>query len=414
MASVIKTSQILANELLFSFKNSAGLTRSIDHQFEKKFGKAGAKIGSSLDLRDPVQVTSEDGQAITPQSIEERIRTLRLNQHYTVSWAYDQEEGALSVDQWMERHGKPAIQKLANRWDLYLMQLAYQSTGHYVGTPNTAPTTGKIFSQARAFIQKYGGPPADDMIIVIDPDTQTEAVDLSKLFFNSQPQLKRQYEDGNMGRANGFNWHMSQNVRRHTVGALGGTPLVKGAAQTGSNLLTDGWTASTAVLKRGDSIRLLGTATATNGVYGVNPITKETLPDLENFVVTADVTSDASGNATIPISPQIEVAGAYQTVSNVPVDNAIIQIFAHATSYASKVSSENLAIHPKAITAAVFPLPVPSDVIMGETAYDEEHGIGVSFWRASDITSGKTITRVDFLGGAVVTHPEWICRILGA
>ena len=416
MANLVKVSQIIANELLMEFINSSGLTRMVDHQFEKKFGKAGAKIGASLELRDPVIGTSSTGQAITPQGIEERTRFLRLDQHFNSSWEYTQEEGALEVDHWMERHGKPHVQKLANDFDLYLMRLAYQSTGLFVGTPNTAVATFKTFGQARDMIQKYGAPPGEDVVMVIDPDTQVEAIDLSKLFYNSQPQIKKQYEDGNIGRALGFNIHMSQNVRRHTVGALGGTPLVKGASQTGSSLLTDGWSASiTGVLKQGDSIRLLGVAAAVAGtVYGVNRITKENLPDQQDFVVTADVNSDASGNATIPISPSIEVSGRYQKVSGSPVDNGVIQIFRHASSYAGKVSAENLAIHPKAITAAVFPLPVPGDALFGETAYDEDHGVGVSFWRASDIMSGKTITRVDLLCGATVTHEEWICRILGA
>jgi len=47
MANLVKVSQIIANELLMEFINSSGLTRMVDHQFEKKFGKAGAKIGAS-------------------------------------------------------------------------------------------------------------------------------------------------------------------------------------------------------------------------------------------------------------------------------------------------------------------------------------------------------------------------------
>jgi len=83
------------------------------------------------------------------------------------------------------------------------------------------------------------------------------------------------------------------------LGAGGGTPLVKGASQTGSSLDTDGWPASTVVLKAGDWITLAGITQA--------------------FRVTSNVTSDGSGNATIPITPQIISGGS-------PSDNAAITL----------------------------------------------------------------------------------------
>lgn len=69
------------------------------------------------------------------------------------------------------------------------------------------------------------------------------------------------------------------------LGAGGGTPLVNGASQTGSSIITDGWPASTAILKAGDFIRFDSLSRA--------------------FEVTADVSSDGSGNATISINPTI-------------------------------------------------------------------------------------------------------------
>ena len=416
MANTFKnTAQVAVNKVLMEFKNASGLSRFVDRSFEKKFGKAGAKIGSSLEVLDEVMAPSSGtGSAITPGSVTERTRTLTLNQRLNQAWAYTVDEDALNVDQWMERHGKPRAQRLANDWDLFLMQLAYQSTGLYIGVPNTAISTFKMFGQARAQIDRFAPPPGDK-VLIMDPDTQVEAIDLSKGLFHPTD-IEGQYREGNMSKVAGFKPHMSQNVRRHTVGPLGGTPLVKGATQSGASIATDGWTASAANrLKKGDSVRFLSSSGSTTGaVYGVNPITKEILPEPRAFVLTADADSDSSGNLTLTIDPPITVTGVYQTTDIIPADNAVIQIFQHASSYASKVSAENLALHPMAITAAVFPLPVPDDAMAGATAYDEDMGIGVSLWRASDIRTGEIITRLDLLAGAVVRHPEWICRILGA
>lgn len=67
-----------------------------------------------------------------------------------------------------------------------------------------------------------------------------------------------------------------------------GTPLVNGAGQTGSSLVTDGWTVSTTgILKAGDWIQLGSGSTTTL------------------HKVLDDVNSDGSGNATLEIFPSL-------------------------------------------------------------------------------------------------------------
>ena len=72
-------------------------------------------------------------------------------------------------------------------------------------------------------------------------------------------------------------------------GAAGGTPLVNGASQTGTSLITDGWPNSTLVLKAGDYIELA------NG---------------ELKMITVDATSNGSGQVTLSISPAIRTSPA--------------------------------------------------------------------------------------------------------
>lgn len=77
-----------------------------------------------------------------------------------------------------------------------------------------------------------------------------------------------------------------------------GTPVIAGADQTGISLATSGWTASTLVLKEGDQLSYL----STDGLFRMH-------------VVTADVTSDSSGLAAVPILPPMR---------NPPVDGGAI------------------------------------------------------------------------------------------
>jgi len=81
-------------------------------------------------------------------------------------------------------------------------------------------------------------------------------------------------------------------------GALGGTPLVNGASQTGTSLITDGWPNSTLVLKAGDLISY------DNGTYK------------ELKMVTSDATTNGSGEVTLSIMPEIHTA---------PANNAAIE-----------------------------------------------------------------------------------------
>lgn len=81
-------------------------------------------------------------------------------------------------------------------------------------------------------------------------------------------------------------------------GIATGTPLVKGASQTGKTLDTDGWTASkTGILKAGDYIQL-GSGSSSR-----------------LHMVVTDADSDASGNATLDIWPNLRTS---------PADNAAI------------------------------------------------------------------------------------------
>lgn len=74
-------------------------------------------------------------------------------------------------------------------------------------------------------------------------------------------------------------------------GIATGTPLVKGASQTGNSLVTDGWTpTTTGVLLRGDKFQI---GTRLYGVMG-----------------TGDVDSDGSGDATIDIWPRLRESPA--------------------------------------------------------------------------------------------------------
>jgi hypothetical protein len=202
-----------------------------------------------------------------------------------------------------------------------------------------------------------------------------------------------------MGRAAGFDWYMDQNCPTHTVGAWIGAPLVNGV-QTGSSLITDGWTGSvTGLLKKGDIFTI-------TGVYKVNPQSRQSTGSLMQFLVTQDVDS-TSGNATIPIYPAIIPGGQFQNVDSAPADNAPITVLGAA----STVSPQGLAFHQDAFTLACADLPLPRGVDMAARVSDKQLGLSIRMVRAYDISLDRFPCRLDVLVGWAALRPELACRI---
>jgi hypothetical protein len=107
-----------------------------------------------------------------------------------------------------------------------------------------------------------------------------------------------------------------------------GTPLVYGASQTGSELVTDGWTTSTTgILKAGDWIQL-GSASASR-----------------LYKVLNDVNSDASGIATLDIWPNLRSS---------PADNAQITVIAPKGQWRLASNEVNYSIDEASIYGITF------------------------------------------------------------
>lgn len=98
------------------------------------------------------------------------------------------------------------------------------------------------------------------------------------------------------------------------IGTYTGTPLVKGAAQTGSSLMTDGWD-NGITLKAGNYIQL-GSGAATR----LHKIVK-------------DVTVDGSGNATLDLWPALRESPADNDAITISGCKGTFRLAANDTSW---------------------------------------------------------------------------------
>ena len=124
-------------------------------------------------------------------------------------------------------------------------------------------------------------------------------------------------------------------------------------------------------------------------------------------MVTADVSSDGSGNLTAAISPAITSSGAFQTVDALPADNSALTI----VGTASQQSPQGILHHRDAFTLAMADLPLPQGTDMAARVSDPQLGMSIRMIRDYDITTDKFPCRLDVLFGWAALRPELACRI---
>jgi hypothetical protein len=401
MANTLLNISMITLEALRLIENNLTFTKGVMREYDDSFGQSGAKIGDTLNIRKPARYIGRTGAALSTEDLTETSIPLQLNVQRGVDVVFTSKELTLNIDQFKGRVLAPAVANIANGIDRDGITMAELATYNLVGTPGTVPNALLTYLQAGAKLDYMGCPRDGQRSVVIDPLQQATIVDALKGLFQSSDQIKDQYESGNMGRTAGFKWSMDQNIVAQTVGPLGGTPAVNGASQTGSSLVTNGWTAAAAArLNAGDVFTIAG-------VFSVNPQSRASTGQLQQFVVTAAVSSDASGNATIPISPAITPSGQFQNVTASPASGALLTVVGTAgTSYV-----QGLAYHKEAFTFACADLQMPKGVDMAARMSDPKLGMSLRLVRAYNINNDTFPCRFDILYGWKALYPEWSCRI---
>jgi hypothetical protein len=408
-SNTILSDSVILKETLMRLKNSLVFTKNVSAEYGEEFAQKGAKKGDTVNIRKPVRYETTTGVTLNIQDTEETSIPLVVDKQYHVGMAFTQKDRALSIDKFAERYIDPAVEQLGGTIDANFYSDMYKAVFHSVGVPSATalPSTLNGFVQAKAKIAKAGGPKGV-YSAVVDPLVEASMVDGLKGLFQSADKIAEQYESGMMGMAGGCKFMMSQSVANHTVGALGGTPVMNGTTAAGAQtLVTNGWTSSVANrLKKGDVITV-------DGVYAVNPITRQSTGQLAQFAVTADTSSDGSGNLTIPIDRAIYASGKNQNVDALPLTSAAIKIFGHASSYASVVCPQNLVFHKSAFAFASVDYELPDEGVKATRAVDKESGLSLTMTSQFDIVNYRNIRRIDFLGGWKCIYPELAARVVG-
>lgn len=392
-----KAMDVLENNLVF--------TKFVNRQYDDQFRETGAKIGDTANIRIPGFYSVRTGPVAVPQGYNDTFKPVVLTQK-GVDLSFTTKELRLNVedgDAFTTNVLNPMIAPLANQIDqdgLGLLSQIYQAAG----TPGTPPTDLSTFLTGGAILDEAAVPRDGEWAAIMSPRTQSSIINGLKTLFNPNDDIAEQYKNGTMGRlAAGFKFSMDQNIPTQTFGPLGGTPLVNTAPADGDTTLsTKGWTAAAAArLNKGDIITIAG-------VNKVNPVSKADTGQLQQFVVTANFSSDGSGNGTVSLSPAFTLTGPLQNITALPAANAAITPLATANA----VSPTNIVFHKDAFGLICVDLPKPDGVEVARVR-SKKLNIALRMIKWYNGTQDTELYRLDVLYGWGILRPRHACRVQG-
>jgi hypothetical protein len=411
MSNALLTPDTIAAEALIQLENNLVMGNLVYRDLESNFEEA--QIGSTVRIRRPVQFTVRSGATAAVQDVEEGNTSLVVNNQKGVDFQFLSSDLSLSIDKFSERYITPAMIQISNKIDADLLTEATNATYNWVGTAGTTITTFQGFAKGPERLDIMAVPDDGNRNAVLCP---TDKWGLVGGFANGanffQPDVaKTALTKAKLPVLGNVNAYASQNVVAHTVGALGGTPAVNGANQNVTyasckttwtqSLITNGWTAAAANrFKAGDVFTIAG-------VNMVNPVSKVDTGILQQFTVTADAASDASGNLTATISPPMIITGPYQTVTAAPSATALITV----KGTASTAYNSNLVFHKNAFALACVPMVLPDGA--AKKGRYTRNGFSVRLVCTYDGVNDLNFWRFDVLYGVKCIDPRLATRLSG-
>ena len=408
MANVTITPDIIAAKAIDILDNNLVMGKKVYRGHESEFAKKvnGYKVGETISIRRPNQFTVRDGPTASIQDVVEGTTTMSISKQKGVDFQFSSADLTLEIDEFEDRILKDAMIKLANQVDQDLMAL-YKNVWNYVGPSSGALDSFADFALAPERLD-LGAVPQNDRCAILSPtDFWGMVGNQTSLYVNSI--ANPAYREGSLGMIGGVDTYMSQNTPTHTAGTRdNSTPLVKGtqsttwaaSKDTGTMTLdTDGWdTACT--LKAGDVFTI-------DAVYAVNPVTKATLPHLQQFVVVSDVTAHVTttSSTTLTISPPIITSGAFQTVSAAALNDATITVVGSASTNIR----QNLVFHKNAFALAVVPMEKPQGAL--DVVRKSYKGLSVRMIPYYDGVNDVSNWRLDILYGVKTLDARLATRL---
>lgn len=409
--NTFQTTSYVLDEVFVRFVNYLTFAKVANRNLEGDFKNLKYATGQTINYRLEERYKSARGATATAEARVQVIRPLTISTQFHTMVEFNGLE--LTFDRardepYLDMMLNPRAKALANDIEKFICTENFQKqTYQAVGTPGV-PVDFDTVLLADAYMTELAIPEDGNRYFANSPRISANlASDLQNSF---NPIVNRgALMDGFIGHLSGFDFFKTNFLTRQIsgTGQAGGSPptgfklggtVTNGPITGGNSIVVTGLVASSLAFREGDSIEIASSA----GVYMVNPLTFEPLNQIAQFVVTADVISDGSGNATIPVSPTIVISGARQNISAAIPNGAQVLL--------ANDHNVSIAFHNQSIVFAAPPITELKGGVQVVTTYSNLYKLALTYSLGADIRNYVQLDRIDALGGVAI-NPEFAVRV---
>ncbi len=410
MSNTLKFIDMVAREALAIAQEKCTFIGTVDRQYDDSFGKTGAKIGSTLRVRNANQYTRRQGSRVMDvQDQNESTQTITLATQDGVDMRFNSAELTLDTDSpsdvaaFSKRYIEPAVSVLASGIEGDFLEYATKATYQTAGTAGTGITSLVAPGAARAKLNSSLAPKSE-RYIQMDSVTMGGLVNGVASYFNPSNALSNQYREGMIARTAMADFYENERVWRltHSDDVTADTDAAA--------LVTDGGTTIDMHTLLPVAKQTVGSVFTIAGVYDCHPETKQAYSWLKQFTITA------VGATTTTVSPAFYLTGARKNVaSSTGGDLATTDFNAKTLTFVGAASTsyvQPIMYHKDAFQFVTADLPLMDDA--HKCTRRTQDGLSMRVWMASDIRNDELLMRIDILYGMAALRPEWACRMIGA
>ena len=408
MANNNLTIDMITRESLRILHQKCNFIGNVTKDYDDSYAKTGAKIGDTLRVRLPVQYSTGTGAAMATGTGADSIgtsTTLQVNTQRHVPMRFTTAEMTMDIDDFSERHIKPAMSKLAAMMENDCLATALKGTAQTHQAATLATPVYKDVMEARKILQKSLAP-EDNRNILLDPQMCVDLNDAFKGLYNDPKSISKMFRDGMITRNMGFDVYENTILPDYTAGAEDAGDAAYDIAGAQSKTLSasdNDPNTMTLTIDQGTKTVTNGQVFTIAGCYDVHPETKATLADLKQFTV---VSGGQASATSLTITPAIIAAGPHQNVSAAAANDAALTFI---NADASTAFHQSLAFQKGAYALGTADLVLPTNAMMASRQnYD---GISMRAVQDYDIVNDRIYTRMDVLYGFKVIRPELACKI---
>ena len=409
--------QMIARKFLPAYDDSTVTLNTVDKSILPK-GSINPQTGSTKQVKRPhqyktIETSTGNISGATKSDIIAATATMTVQNFLSEYVQYDILEEAIELDQ-LDEILRPIATKMATDEEVRFNKFMINNAAHFLGTAGNAINSWDDIAEAPAFMKALAIP-VGETYVQIDPYSCKNLAD-AQTGLSGNGDVKTAWDDAKIGRKfAGSQVYLSNSLANHSAGTYTGsiqvasapTQTYLGAKDTYQTSIPLKGLGIGTTLLQGDVIKVTGRNWLQ--MQTKQRASKSSAPIEYTAVVTADVTADGGGLATVVVSgPAIfEAAGNYNTIDSAIATNDAVTVVSGA---ASAVNTPSMFYHQKAFGYCPVVLPklhsTDSSVITAGG-----HSMRVS--KGSNFLENENLVRFDLLSAYACYNPLWAGRLFG-